>query len=213
MSASGPMVVTTPAKPSRTPAIRRGVSRSSASTSDATSTPKIAVAAFRIEASPEGIDCWPQVMSVKGITLFRSPITRKEAQIRRLRGTASPRSRTATQSTRAAPPTRTATVPATPACGRARPLARKEPPQIVPSSSSSAEARGVRDVCAMARFWQEARLCATRNMRKGPRRGPGSASRREGCQKVKPTRMPAATALLSSNSAPTPRVVALPSST
>jgi hypothetical protein len=62
-SSIGPIIVATPANPSSTPAILRGVIRSSDVKTWATSTPQIGVVALRIEASP--LVCDPQPNRVK----------------------------------------------------------------------------------------------------------------------------------------------------
>jgi len=124
------MAVATPKKPRPTPTALRSVSRSSRKASAATSTPKIAVEALRIAASPVSMLCWPQVMSVKGRALFSNPMTKSAPQVLTLRGGRYPIGRSTAQSTSAAPAMRIATTVRTGVSATATLIDRKEPPQI-----------------------------------------------------------------------------------
>ena len=69
-SSAGPIIVATPPKPSSTPAILRGLMRSSWVRKWATSTPQIGVVALRIEARPLAMCVWPQPNRAKGMALL-----------------------------------------------------------------------------------------------------------------------------------------------
>ena len=91
---AGPIATTTPANPMTTPKPRFQERRSSVKTIAATTTPKIAVVALKMEVSPVSICNWPQAISEKGIALLSSPMTKKAPQMRGLRGIAMPLSQT-----------------------------------------------------------------------------------------------------------------------
>ena len=100
------MMTETPATPRRTPATRFAVSLSSARKIAATTMPKKAVVAFRMEARPLSISVWPHVISVNGIALFSAPMTKNAVQTRNPRGTDRPRHSTKSHSRIAAQNTR-----------------------------------------------------------------------------------------------------------
>ena len=87
------------------------------------STPKIAVAAFRIAASPEGTVICPQVMKVKGSALPITPSASRIAQSASRRGRGGLLARIQAHSTRQAPPVRMATMVCTPTSSRATAVA------------------------------------------------------------------------------------------
>ena len=149
MRFSNPIAVLTPAKPRQTPIALRGVIRSSARKMAAASTPKIAVAALRIEVSPEGMCSCPHAISEKGITLFKSPISRKAAQMRGSRGSGRRMVATAAQSTSIAQNTRCATEVSGPISSKATRTATKDAPQSRARQPISIQARGGMVFCVI----------------------------------------------------------------
>ena len=79
-----------PPKPSRTPAILRGVMRSSCVNRCATTTPQIGVVALRIDARPLAICVWPHPNRVNGMALLSSASRNIEPQTSRGRPSGCP---------------------------------------------------------------------------------------------------------------------------
>ena len=71
--------MTTPIRPTTTPATRRARSVSSPAAA-ITITVNSGVVAFSIEASPLGIQVWPVTISENGSTLLNSPIAKNGVQ-------------------------------------------------------------------------------------------------------------------------------------
>ena len=127
--ASGPIMIATPQKPIKTPAILFRVIFSSAVRKCATMTPKSGVVALRMEASPLAIWVCPQTMRQKGSRLLRKPIPKNASHTRRSFGSDRPIMRINTTKASAASPTRSVTILKGGNSRTAMPLKKNEPPQ------------------------------------------------------------------------------------
>ena len=104
------IITITPAKPTTTPVILRGVADSSRNNMPATMTPNKGAVALRIAAKPELIWLWPQTIRLKGKTLFNSPMAKTAIQMGALLGIGSFNAKTTSHSVIAARPTRRVTI-------------------------------------------------------------------------------------------------------
>ncbi len=100
---SGPIITTTPAKPSTSPATRPGVIFSSWVTKCATTTVNSGMVALKMDARPLAMCVCPQKRRLKGMTLLMTPMTKKPPIVRQSTRTKRPEAVRITISIAAAP--------------------------------------------------------------------------------------------------------------
>ena len=144
---------TAPAKPTATPAALSGVNRSSGVIRCAARTVNSGVVAFRMEARPLAMWCWPHTISTKGTTLLSSPMPKKAAQMRPSVGICCPSRRSTPSSVTAATATRSQTRVKEGSSRTATALKKNEPPHSTARASSMAHSRPPIAGGAMALLW------------------------------------------------------------
>ena len=140
--------------PITSPASFAPVMRSSRVSRCASSTVKNGVVAFRMPARLAPISCWPQKISVKGRTLFSTPMTATSRQNRPSRGSFTPKAGSSANRMAAAMLTRSQTTTSGGTWVTAILANRKDPPhstdRIISSSHSVGPISGAGTVARIA---------------------------------------------------------------